>query len=641
MRILCFQYTTLINDLAYNKTVTVTGKDSYLPSILTDEVRDIAVHYLAVVRPVEETLAYFTYGTQNSLLYKQYLFVLEGVRMQSKHASDQLHIFFESNLRVNFGLNRWRHSVEALVREFINPNVDREDDGSEQTSMGHKKLTGRLHYAQDAGSLDFMSSDRLYDLMRTEGVFHALAGLGTQNPPTAFRLRRGAASKEMLQTLMHHIDRQLDARFQQLELSLMSKLEAMLGYGNVSIDNSTHRMPQPLAQHEEHHGTITAPCNPDKIQVAPTPKHHGSPLPPQSNSAEQALLLDPVHKPTESTAHTPHSEHPTPVSGPQKPPSALPDQLSVDPQKSKVKYKPHKVKGTTTLVSLPRIRTEQLLTRNYPSASQLFDSSPSRGTFTTEPPPNNPSPSRSFLSPRVQDNLPSASTAHSLPKNNPSASQLFASSSQPNPDFASQASSGNRSETEERDGSDKGSSSEDREGSEVWDIEMGSNPDLNDTGEERETPDRAIHCDSDDSLRDFIIDEPSSDPLDYIPPFEQTRLENIALKAIRKLYGCNATFKSDGQHRLLIAVLANRNNVIGILPTGGGKSITWMVPSLIEEGFTAVTVPFRPLLQQHLASAEHHKIKAIRWRSKDPRPASDVKLVYLAWETAKSPSWTS
>ncbi|MBM4193808.1 MAG: DEAD/DEAH box helicase [Gemmatimonadetes bacterium] len=67
-----------------------------------------------------------------------------------------------------------------------------------------------------------------------------------------------------------------------------------------------------------------------------------------------------------------------------------------------------------------------------------------------------------------------------------------------------------------------------------------------------------------------------------------------ATAALRRFYGFDA-FRPM-QRRVIHAVLQGRD-VLGVLPTGGGKSLCYQVPALCTDGLTVVFSPLVSLMK--------------------------------------------
>ena len=78
--------------------------------------------------------------------------------------------------------------------------------------------------------------------------------------------------------------------------------------------------------------------------------------------------------------------------------------------------------------------------------------------------------------------------------------------------------------------------------------------------------------------------------------------------ALKQYFG-HTQFRT-GQERLIDAVLAGRD-VMGVMPTGGGKSICYQLPSLLLPGITLVISPLISLMKDQVSSLQSSGISAV------------------------------
>jgi hypothetical protein len=114
-------------------------------------------------------------------------------------------------------------------------------------------------------------------------------------------------------------------------------------------------------------------------------------------------------------------------------------------------------------------------------------------------------------------------------------------------------------------------------------------------------------------------------------------IEQLALRTMRTALGNPlANWRSDEQRDTVLEALAMEHNVVSVMKTGAGKSMTWIIPALIQPAIkTVVVVPYHRLLEQHLANAVKMGCKAMRWTVKTG-PIGDKNLIFVAMESAAS-----
>jgi len=111
------------------------------------------------------------------------------------------------------------------------------------------------------------------------------------------------------------------------------------------------------------------------------------------------------------------------------------------------------------------------------------------------------------------------------------------------------------------------------------------------------------------------------------------------------MLGPSASWKTDEQRRgmeSIISVQAGQMLIV-VLPTGGGKSIFFMLPSLLEWGTNIVIVPFVALIEDLVARAKQLSIDCIQWQSADSRegPQRRARLVVVSADVATTDGFTA
>ena len=123
-------------------------------------------------------------------------------------------------------------------------------------------------------------------------------------------------------------------------------------------------------------------------------------------------------------------------------------------------------------------------------------------------------------------------------------------------------------------------------------------------------------------------------------PSRMAVVSNKILKALRKFYNDNrATFKSPQQARALQLIVEGKTDVLAILPTGGGKSLLFFLPTLLEPDMTTVViVPLIAVMQDLRDRCVKAKISCANW---DPhsRYGERCNLLFVAVEHAVQPAF--
>ena len=97
-----------------------------------------------------------------------------------------------------------------------------------------------------------------------------------------------------------------------------------------------------------------------------------------------------------------------------------------------------------------------------------------------------------------------------------------------------------------------------------------------------------------------------------------------------------AEFTSWFQYQLIAYSLSRDRSVVGILPTGGGKSMSYELPAMLYPNQTSVVfVPFVAVINDQLRRAREKNIKAAKFKP-SVQPAQDLQLLFVSWEHANN-----
>ena len=120
-------------------------------------------------------------------------------------------------------------------------------------------------------------------------------------------------------------------------------------------------------------------------------------------------------------------------------------------------------------------------------------------------------------------------------------------------------------------------------------------------------------------------------------------------RTLLKRYFGHAAFRG-GQEALIDAILSGRD-VLGVMPTGGGKSVCYQLPALLLPGLTVVVSPLISLMKDQVAALTEAGIPAAflnnslsfeQLRSTYAKAsAGQYKLLYVAPERLETESFLS
>lgn len=105
----------------------------------------------------------------------------------------------------------------------------------------------------------------------------------------------------------------------------------------------------------------------------------------------------------------------------------------------------------------------------------------------------------------------------------------------------------------------------------------------------------------------------------HVDSFQYPETPFPLVTQLRNMLGVqNASFKSEEQAAITTHFLScSSPSLLAVMPTGGGKTITFALPAFTERGTSAVTlvlVPFRGLAVSHLANLERYKVPSVYYQ---------------------------
>ena len=125
-------------------------------------------------------------------------------------------------------------------------------------------------------------------------------------------------------------------------------------------------------------------------------------------------------------------------------------------------------------------------------------------------------------------------------------------------------------------------------------------------------------------------------------------MNNKALEVLEKYFGYKSFRK--GQQQIIEAILEG-NDVLGVMPTGGGKSICYQVPALVFEGITIVISPLISLMKDQVDTLKEMGIGGAYINSTlsdseeteiyNKVKSSQIKILYVAPERLESMEFLS
>jgi hypothetical protein len=229
--------------LKYTKTTNNKNMDSYIPILLSEKYRLLEEEYLINLRPLEEILAYILWGNDARLLYREFLFVRMGQRIDERRWYKRFPTLFKEHYGVDFTVKEYREFAIAVMREFIPPEfrVSSDSNAVGDLAAQHHSTTARRIYSGIQGGLPYLTTDAFYQFNQFCHKWHVISGFGEGIIPQPIKILRAlgvppvtdpvsgvltadGASNQILERILSKLD-SLDNQVQRQNATLSTLLQ--------------------------------------------------------------------------------------------------------------------------------------------------------------------------------------------------------------------------------------------------------------------------------------------------------------------------------------------------------------------------------------------------------------------------------
>ncbi|KAG2121482.1 hypothetical protein DEU56DRAFT_927410 [Suillus clintonianus] len=568
---------------AYSKKTGITDRDSCTPGFVP---KDIAFWVLEMLggglRTAEAILAGVAYGKESEHLYRTYLCVAEGQRITAAKFSDSIQHWNLEYFDCRWGLRDFRQGAITMGREFIAADHSYDEtDNILSESADHSTAMDHSHYAVVLGAVPRLSNNSMCKHRWLGDQWHSVLGLGPLPPPEPIRTSRKSMSNgttlESIGDLVKKTTSSALQSFFENDFSTMLK----------DVVSAALAPPprQAVNWEKKDSGELFDSCRADPSATT----REGSPAP--SGYIECGNML---------------SDSPLPASSIE----SLSQTESIDD-------------------FLP---SPDIIIPTYGSATDY------KGKGRAYE-PGQPRPSKSKPA-----SVLSISSADS-------ASHSRSSSLSPVTDYKRKA--GTRKPGQSKHQSDLGSLPSSAPVAAIYRSRKHTLEHVSETEGEQEPPKRLkrlrrptaslpkenedweiMDPTTDEDLSDFIV--PDSSRASSPPPAVVEIREQIrdAIRFLRK--DPTAKEKSREQMDALVGIMTETRDVLVAMKTGGGKSMMWMVPSILDENAKSIVVcPFVALLEEQYKKTVAGGLRCHNYSQSKEVP-DDVQVLFIQVEHCSS-----
>ena len=160
----------------YDKTQNGLQKDKLVTKFLPDEVAELVIKYLVLVRPVEASIARDVYGEKTEILLQDFLLVGGGKRWTVEDLRVGVYRGFQTHMRKDLNVKCCRHAMQNWARYHIKEPPESPLVYFINLQFGHSIQTGKSYGVQLHDHVEVSADEQAYnwDVCR---LWHALMHL--------------------------------------------------------------------------------------------------------------------------------------------------------------------------------------------------------------------------------------------------------------------------------------------------------------------------------------------------------------------------------------------------------------------------------------------------------------------------------
>ncbi|SJL18525.1 uncharacterized protein ARMOST_22118 [Armillaria ostoyae] len=241
------------------KMENIVQKVTFIPALVSPELRIQLERYLILIRPLERALATIVYGPSIVHIYNEYLWVVKGKTILAPSFSKAFKLAMNKYCGIEIGIHDYRQVVVQISQTYLGREVDMDDELDWDVfaaQCGHTVQTARRIYAPEVGHLPSMSSEALLRFLAASKAWWSVTGFvpgESPIPPCVSRSRLGQRSAAQEDTeVADVVETIVKKEITSLEARLQEKMGAIFSNSMENVAHSVSRTVEEMIQRNGH-----------------------------------------------------------------------------------------------------------------------------------------------------------------------------------------------------------------------------------------------------------------------------------------------------------------------------------------------------------------------------------------------------